>query len=298
MPLRLAVNDDGHTGEALRRHRGPHLLLGTSQCRRLSKLIPSKVQDNGTAAEIAFATADWLASTIVVFNDAAKALPIYRFVLGQARMGVALDRALSHIKDDMPRACSVLRAQLHKAAEADRKKNGDVDSYMVLDTDMYQVAAAFPTGSTVDDVYDWFKHLTFGSLQTADRTNAVYGALAQSIGVRFLPTALDAGGPISRFAQAVEASVDTEEATIYATLEAKELAAEFAAWLTRVYPLPHDPLRVPVTRGFPLVARRGAEDERQRVVQAHVHDRVGRGPLRASQLSRPLRPHWPHGATV
>ena len=64
MGFELAVADDGGglTGVDLRRHRGAHLLLGKGACRRLAKILSELVRDNGTAAEVPFVLAEWLAS--------------------------------------------------------------------------------------------------------------------------------------------------------------------------------------------------------------------------------------------
>ena len=52
MVFELVVGDDGGglTGDDLRRHRGEHVLRGKGGCRRLAKLLPAIVQDDGTAA--------------------------------------------------------------------------------------------------------------------------------------------------------------------------------------------------------------------------------------------------------
>ena len=65
MVLTLRIVDDGGglSGVALRRHRGNHDLLGKNACRRLAKLLPSLVKDNGTAAEVDFVLAEWLETT-------------------------------------------------------------------------------------------------------------------------------------------------------------------------------------------------------------------------------------------
>ena len=69
MVLEYVVTDGGRTGVALRRHRGPHDLLGKGQCRRLAKLVPSAVTDNGTAAELSFGFVEWLSSPILFLDD-------------------------------------------------------------------------------------------------------------------------------------------------------------------------------------------------------------------------------------
>ena len=119
MVLSLQINDDGGglTGAA-RRHRTDHTLLGKLACRRLAKLLPGLVTDNGTAAVVSFALVEWLVTPFIRQESAASLLLIYANVLGWERMGVALDRALSKILDDTPRHAGVLRAQLRRAADA------------------------------------------------------------------------------------------------------------------------------------------------------------------------------------
>ena len=114
MVLEYVVTDGGRTGVALRRHRGPHDpdLLGKGQCRRLAKLVPSAVTDNGTAAELSFGFVEWLSSPIHFLDDTVQDMFIYKFVIVLERMGMALDAALAKIKDDSPRSAGVLRAQL------------------------------------------------------------------------------------------------------------------------------------------------------------------------------------------
>ena len=73
MTLTLVVADDGNTGVDLRRHRGAHDLLGAGQCRRLAKLLPALVKDNGTAAVVPHRVALWLGSALVGLKDDAKA---------------------------------------------------------------------------------------------------------------------------------------------------------------------------------------------------------------------------------
>ena len=51
-------NDDGRMGILLLCHRGVYDLLGKGHCRRLAKLVPSVVSDNGTAAEVAYGFAE------------------------------------------------------------------------------------------------------------------------------------------------------------------------------------------------------------------------------------------------
>ena len=93
MVLEYVVTDGGRTGVALRRHRGPHDLLGKGQCCRLAKLVPSAVTDNGTAAELSFGFVEWLSSPILFLDDTVQDMFIYKFVIGLERMGTALARA-------------------------------------------------------------------------------------------------------------------------------------------------------------------------------------------------------------
>ena len=256
MPLQFAVSDDGHVGEALRSHRGSHKLLGTGPCRRLAKLLPSKVTDNGTAAEVDFDLAEWLGSPLLVPVQDAMDAHIYRYVHGREKMGSVLDHALNFISDDHPRPPSVLRAQLRSAALEERQKTGDMPVYRLAEADLYEVATAFPSGARITDVYDWMPHLTFGGLLAADGTNAVYGVLSKALGTRFEPDALEADGPVARFAKAVEASVDKEDAPVYGELEAAELAAELSRWLVGVLPLPDELIELAETTPSALLQLR------------------------------------------
>ena len=79
MGFDLAVADDGGglTGVDLRRHRGEHELHGKGACRRLAKLLPELVQDNGTAAVVPFALAEWLASVVLRPEAGAKGQRFY-----------------------------------------------------------------------------------------------------------------------------------------------------------------------------------------------------------------------------
>ena len=85
------------------------MLLGKGACRRLAKLLPGHAVDNGTAAEVPFALAEWLSSVVLRLDPGAEAKLIYANQLGPNRMGKALDRALGKIKSDEPRHASVLR---------------------------------------------------------------------------------------------------------------------------------------------------------------------------------------------
>ena len=67
MGFTLQVADDGGglTGAALVAHRNDHGLFGKLACRRLAKLLPSLVKDNGTAAVVDYALAEWLTSAFL-----------------------------------------------------------------------------------------------------------------------------------------------------------------------------------------------------------------------------------------
>ena len=133
MVLELVISDDnGLTGVGLRRHRGEHNLLGKGGCRRLAKLVPSHAIDNGIAAELKFTFVEWLVAPILMPDEAVQNEFLYGYVMGYERMGVALDRALSKIKDDQPRHAGVLRAQLRRLAESDFAKGGaGTEAYVV-----------------------------------------------------------------------------------------------------------------------------------------------------------------------
>ena len=162
MPLQLAVADGGNTGVDLRRHRGAHNLLGTGQCRRLAKLVPNLAADNGTAALLNHPFIEWLAGPIIFPDDAVRARPLFTTMPSIEQYSKSLERALSKLKGDQPRAAAVLRAQLRRIALADRVAgNAAAADYTFADADVYQVAeGAFPTGADVDDKYDWLGVIT------------------------------------------------------------------------------------------------------------------------------------------
>ena len=172
---------------ALRRHRGAHNLLGTGQCRRLAKLVPNMAADNGTAALLNHAFIEWLAAPILFPDDAVLARPLYNTMPSIEQYGKSLERALSKIRGDQPRAPAVLRAQLRRIALADRVAgNAAAADYTFAEADVYQVAeGAFPTGLAVDDKYDWLGVVTVGQLVPADGSLVVYADLARLISPRF-----------------------------------------------------------------------------------------------------------------
>ena len=87
MPLTLVVHDDaGHTGAALRRHRGAHALLGTGQCRRLAALLPSLVKDNGTNAEISVRLAAYVALPLADIAEDVRDLMLWANMVGYERL--------------------------------------------------------------------------------------------------------------------------------------------------------------------------------------------------------------------
>ena len=178
MVFEWAVTGDGGglTGDNLRRHRAEHLLLGKGACRRLAKLLPGHAVDNGTAAEVPFALAEWLSSVVLRLDPGAEAKLIYANQLGPNRMGKALDRALGKIASDEPRHASVLRAELRRFGAIDFDKGGSgTEAYILHANELYEVATAFPTGVNIDDVYDWIGMWTLGRLVAADGTMVVYG---------------------------------------------------------------------------------------------------------------------------
>lgn len=243
MTFTLEVADDaGLAGVDLRRHRGAHVLLGKNACRRLAKLLPGLVKDNGTAAVVDFVLAEWLASPILRPEDEALALFAYAKVIGWERIGVALDRALAKITDDKPRDAGLLRAQLRRAAEIDFDKGGTgTEAYVALVADYYEVATSFPSGAGVDDVYDWMGLITNKDLVCPDGTMAAYGDLVPVLRERFDPdVALVANGPFDRLAKAITTSLAKDETDEYVALSANECALELSAWLRRALPVPDE----------------------------------------------------------
>ena len=174
--LQIADDGGGLVGDPLRAHRGDHVLLGKNACRRLAKILPNLVKDNGAAAVVDYSLAEWLTAAFLRPEAAAQLLLVYANVVGWERMGVALDRALSKIKSDTPRHAGLLRAQLRRAAEIDFEKGGPgTEAYVALAQDYYEVASAFPTGNGVDGVFDWIGLWTYKHLTPADGTKMVYG---------------------------------------------------------------------------------------------------------------------------
>ena len=96
--------------------------------------------------------------------------------------------AIAKIKDDAPRAPAVLRAQLRRAAEHDRRDRGDdAKEYLVAQADLYEVAVAFPAGPGIDGIYEWVSYLQFVDLICSAGSLAVYGDLSQALTPRFDP---------------------------------------------------------------------------------------------------------------
>ena len=259
MVLSLQSNDDGGglTGAA-RRHRTDHTLLGKLACRRLAKLLPGLVTDNGTAAVVSFSLVEWLVTPFIRQELAASHLLIYANVLGWERMGVALDRALSKILDDTPRHAGVLRAQLRRAAEIDFEKGGaGTDAYVALATDYYVVADAFPTGADVDDIYDWTGLMVYKDLASADDTMKVYADLVPVLRERFdSGVALVKGGAFDRLAKTLTTSLGADATAEIIELGAVEMAEEMAVWLVRMLPVPEELAVMSPTRTSALLALR------------------------------------------
>ena len=149
MPLRLVVNDDGHTGVGLRRHRGDHELKGTGNCRRLARLLPAHAADDGTTAIFSFELVQFLSYGLLVPGDDILREYVYRHLVGHERMGVALDHALAGITGDSPRDLAVLRAELASVAARDRTDATKLVEYTAVLGDLYQVATGFPSGAGV-----------------------------------------------------------------------------------------------------------------------------------------------------
>ena len=260
MVFEWAVTGDGGglTGNNLRRHRAEHLLLGKGACRRLAKLLPGHAVDNGTAAEVPFALAEWLSSVVLRLDPGAEAKLIYANQLGPNRMGKALDRALGKIKSDEPRHASVLRAELRRFGAIDFDKGGSgTEAYILHANELYEVATAFPTGVNIDDVYDWIGMWTLGRLVAADGTLVVYGDLVYPLGDRFISDiALAVNGPFDRLAKAITMSLDEDEKTDFIGLNAAEAAEELAAVVLRALPGPDELADCGGTRTASLLALR------------------------------------------
>ena len=260
MGFTLQVADDGGglTGAALVTHRNDHGLLGKLACRRLAKLLPSLVKDNGTAAVVNYELAEWLTSAFLRPEAAAQLLLVYSHVVGWERMGAALDRALSKIKDDTPRHAGLLRAQLRRAAEIDFEKGGPgTEAYVALAQDYYEVANAFPTGQGVDGIYDWIGLWTYKVLAPADGTMAVYGDFVSVLRTRFDPAvALVAGGCFDRLAKTLTTSLEEDEAKEIVPLNVADTAEEMAAWVVRNLPIPDEVAVMSDTRTSALLALR------------------------------------------
>ena len=85
MGFELAISDDGggRTGIELRRYRADNLLHGKGNCRRLAKMVPAEVKDNGTTAEVAYGFAEWLSSVVVRPDKDSGEHFFYQVALGQ-----------------------------------------------------------------------------------------------------------------------------------------------------------------------------------------------------------------------
>ena len=164
MPLTLVVHDDaGHTGRALRRHRGEHALLGEGQCRRLASLLPAHCKDNGTHAEIPFRVAAWLALPMADIAADMRPIKVWAQMVGVERMGKMLDTALAQVRGDDAIPLPVLRGSLRGIAMGARDGT-NADDFVVKAADLYEVATAFPTGPGIDDEWDFFGHVTYNRL--------------------------------------------------------------------------------------------------------------------------------------
>ena len=260
MVFELLVADDGGglTDVALRRHRGDHLLRGKGGCRRLAKLLPAVVKDDGTAALVSYDLAEWLASVVLRPDAAAADGFFYKYVLGYERMGVALDRVLSKIKDDSPRHPGVLRAELRRAGDVDFDKGGNgTEVYVMGVADLYEVATAFPTGAGIDGLYDWLGLWKLSDLQTANEDLSLYGDLVCPLGLRFDPdVALVQDGPFDKLAMAITKSLSQEEASDYTGLTKEEAAVELATWVRYALPCPAELCEYGGTRAASLIALR------------------------------------------
>ena len=152
-------------------------------------------------------------------------------MLGHERLGAALDKALVKISDDLPRTASVLRAELRKIASELRKEG--VEELLVAAVDLYGVAVAtdFPTGDGVDDVFDWFRHVTYADLLDAENTLVICADLELCFANRFDPAVLAEGGPTDKVCKLITTSFNPEEVAVVSDLSPAELAAEAASLL-------------------------------------------------------------------
>ena len=248
--LQVADDNGGLADAALRAHRGLHVLLGKLACRRLAKLLPSHVKDNGTAAVVDYDLAEWLTSPLLRPEEAAQWILFYTVVAGWERMGVALDRALSKLPDDKPRHPGVLRAQLQRIAELDFDKGGPgTEVYVSLASDYYVVADAFPTGEGIDGIYDWIGKWTIRDVLAADGTPSVGGDFVPILRDRFDPAvALAVGGCFDRLAKTLTMSLAEDEKVVIMELDAAETAVEMAAWVRRMLPIPAEIAMLGTTR--------------------------------------------------
>ena len=208
----------------------------------MAKLVPSAVQEVDTAAEMSHRFAEWLSSVTLFPNDATRAMSVYTCVPGDARMGKALDRALSKLKGDQPRSSSVLKAQLRQIAEDDFASGCTESSHYVLaPSDTYEVAMDFPTGAGIDDEYDWMSMVTYAMVTTAVGSLGIYGDLVNVLGDRFIETiSLRAGGVFDQLAKTVETALPKDDCNLYVNLDKEETAVEFTALLRRVLPIPDE----------------------------------------------------------
>ncbi len=75
-------------------------------------MVPKVAADNGAAALLNHSFIEWLVAPIVFPDDAVRARPLHTTMPSVEQYGKSLERALSKVKGDQPRASAVLRAQL------------------------------------------------------------------------------------------------------------------------------------------------------------------------------------------
>ena len=88
---------------------------------------------------------------------------IWSQMVGVERLGKMLDSVLSKLRSDEHIPLPVLRGMLRGIAVTARD-GPDADGFVVKAADLYVVASVFPTGADIDDLWDFFGHVTYSML--------------------------------------------------------------------------------------------------------------------------------------
>ena len=142
----------------------------------------------------------WIVLPSLILRNSARTERFFNRMLGHERLGRALDKLLTYVEGDFARPISVLRSELRCFA---RKLIGEEDDAISVDiADMYEVAPnSFPTGTGVDDNYDWFGCISYADLEDAKGLLSIAAYMEVCIAPRFDErVALKVGGSVDKVA--------------------------------------------------------------------------------------------------